>query len=313
MALRLSVICLLVLSGLAACSSDPDSNPRFDFVGSTRLTSNDRILTTPGDTLTTRVTGDLRNDKEPLLKHYTITVDYFAREKDAEKKPSPLVYFDTTFSSPTFNYQLTFGARTTSGAEKWTHSLTNADNKTSSRGYRLTVNNADSAKPYHPYKVFLEAARRTRSRSTLNARQGLVFPGFTVSTNPNAQQLVDLIALPSAAGGIELASPSDATVADAAPFLNINIWPTTARNATSIRRTSLTSAQFNALTKAASIVAVYDTADTPSTPTRSGALVKDNVLVFRTAAGRTGVLLVEDVTNNTATPRATVQVRIDKE
>lgn len=301
----------MVLSGLAACTPEPGSEPRFNFVGSSRFTSNDRLLTTPGDTLTTRVTGDLRNSDDPLLQHYTITVDYTPKEKDDKKKLPQLVYFDTTFSSPNFNYQLTFGARTTSGYERWKHTLTNADGKAISRSYLLTVRNADSLKPYHPYKVFLEAARRTSSRSILQARQGLVFPGFTVRGNPAAQQLVDLIALPSAAGGIELASPTDASVAAAAPFLNVTAWPT--RNATTIRQTSLTQAQFSQLTKATDLVALYDSAKVSTTPTRSGALVKEKVLVFRTATGRTGAIYVEDVTNTTALPRATLQVRVDKE
>ncbi|ALD22050.1 hypothetical protein AM218_13550 [Hymenobacter sp. DG25A] len=302
----------MVLSGLAACTPEPGSEPRFNFVGSSRFTSNDRLLTTPGDTLTTRVTGDLRDSlNDPLLQHYTITVDYTPKEKDEEKKLPQLVYFDTTFSSLNFNYQLTFGARTTSGYERWKHTLTNADGKAVSRSYLLTVRNPDSLKAYHPYKVFLQAARRTSSRSTLNARQGLVFPGFTVRDNPAAQQLVDLIALPSAAGGIELASPTDATVAAAAPVLNSTAWLT--RNATTIRQTSLAQAQFSLLTKATDLVALYDSAKVSTTPTRSGALVKEKVLTFRTAAGRTGAIYVEDVTNNTALPRATLQVRIDKE
>lgn len=304
---RVSLFALLTLTGLAACDPKTGSGPRLEFVGSSRLTSDDKIINTAGDTLTTQLAGSLYHPDDPLLQHYTIVVDYTPKEKAADKQ-FQLVYFDTTFNSATFDYRFTFNTRTSSGQERWKHTLTNTDGTSAQRSYLLTVRNPDSLKEYHPYKAVLEAARRTRSRSALSARAGLVFPIFTVQANPVAQQLTDLLLVPQAAG-VELVAPADKDLTTQVPFLPLGAWPV--RNTTTIHLTHLTPTQFGKLLTAANLVAVYDSTKTAPVPTRSGQLVKDQVLAFRTADGHTGVLLTTDVSNASPSPKATVQVRID--
>ncbi|QIX61420.1 hypothetical protein HER32_09605 [Hymenobacter sp. BT18] len=302
----------LLLSGLlASCAPEPESGPRIEFIGATGLTSNDRVLNTPGDSLVTRLVADTRDGKSASLSRFTITVDYTPFDADTARSNTPeILYFDQSLNgSDAFYYQHRFSARTLSGRERWTFKIVDTEGKTSSRGYLLTVNNPDSLRTYHPYQVPLFAARNATSRSSLAARDGLVFPAFPLKANPGLQASVDLVLVPAAGGAVTLASPTDASVLAAADAVGAGSWVT--RNATALKTTSLSPTQFDQLTTSARITAVFDTVSAPAV-TATEALSKDQVLAFRTTNNRTGLLHVKTLFGTTATPAAIVRVKVNE-
>ncbi|MCR5887966.1 hypothetical protein LRS06_09270 [Hymenobacter sp. J193] len=306
---RLSLYGVLLSTALGACS-DSDSGPRLNFIGATGLTSNDRVLTTPGDSLVTRVFADNRDGKGPELRRFRIKVDYtpLATKKDTPNTPD-LVYLDQAITGSTFYYLHRFSARTQSGRERWTFEVEDVEGNKDSRRYLLTVNNSDSARTFHSYQVPLYAARSASSRSSLAARDGLVFPAYPLLTDATLQASIDLVLIPAANGTVALAAPNDENVSAAAEAVGANAWTT--RNATSLKVTALTPAQFDALNTSALITSSFDASPAAVVP-NTGVLAKDRVIAFRTATGRTGALHVKELFGTTAAPAAIVRVKVNR-
>jgi hypothetical protein len=320
--MRLSLFLLSLLSLLAACTPDPGSGPRVDFIGTSRFVSNNRLVGAPGDTLSTRIFADNRDSATgPLLQRLRITVQYepqarpfiYASPYDPDKAPkdSLLVYLDSTLTTRKFVYQFTFGARTTSGRETWRFEVTDADGKTASRGFRLTTRNADSLSlvvPYHTYLARLQAPVNARTLSFLDLGAGLLFPTTATRPNPNVQERIDLLYVPNSGNNPILATPAD-TLFSTNPILGVKAWPR--RNRTVLKSTRLAPTSFTGATTNQAIIAAFN--DTQNTTiTRTGALALNQVYAFRTAGGQTGLLQVIKLPTSDR-PTVDLQVRVTKE
>ncbi|UOQ54270.1 hypothetical protein [Hymenobacter cellulosivorans] len=304
-----------VAAGLLASACAPDTtsspNPYINFVGSTRYISASRASTTPGDTLTSKLYAETKGDIK--LKRLLITVAYSPRKNPIVYPASgynpnnfaepELVYLDSTLTEQNaLAYQFTFNTRTTSGNEQWKFEVFDTKQLSSSRSFRLTLRNNDSLLDYHRYTVRLQERRNTTSRSFLALSSGLPLPGFTVRTNQQAQQLVDLIYVPTADG-----KPSLATLKDKAVQRDTTLWPT--RRVTLLRRVAEPDrGSFATSITAQSFTSIYNRG-VPITNT--GALTKDNLFAFLTADGKYGLLTVTEV-RPTPTPTLNLQVRIAK-
>lgn len=319
--MRLSLFLLSLLSLLAACTPDPGSGPRIDFVGTTRFVSNDRLVPAPGDTLSTRIFADNRDSANgPLLQRLRITVKYepqsrpfvYASPYDPSTAPKDsVVYLDSLLTVSKFAYQFTFGTRTTSGRETWRFEVTDADGNKASRRFQLTTRNADSLSltvPYHAYLARLQAPVSARTLSFLDLGAGLLFPKTAVRTNPDVQRRIDLLYFPGASNTPILVTPADPLFATN-KILGLNAWPT--RNATVLKSTPLAPTGFTGATSNQAIIAAFDNTQN-ITITRTGALVLNQVYAFRTAGGQTGLLQVTKLPTSDR-PTVDLQVRVTKQ
>ena len=309
---------LLLTTLLVACGK-ADSPVRLDFVGDTNLTSSDRTLNA-GDTIRTHVFVQRRTGGA-ALRHLTITVDY-------QPGPQPIVYpallasftrsmapddvkltmydADIPNQPAEFIFRPTFGARTTSGTERWQYTATDTDGNTATRAYRLTVRRPDSAAVYQLYTLLPRFGPEPTARVYFALRPGLLLPRFAVENQPDNQNLIDLVAV-NTAGTLTLQAPA------AAPLLPAS-WAGTKR-ATSLRRTSLDGNAFNGVVTDAGIVEAYNGAS-GTAGTSSGTLAAGNVLAFRTDAadGRVekyGLISIAAV-SQAAVPTLTCVVRMQK-
>ncbi|MCB2380000.1 hypothetical protein LGH70_20570 [Hymenobacter sp. BT635] len=324
MRIRSSLGVCFLLGGLAACSSDlnSDPNPYLDLVGSTRYVSTNRVVTTPGDTLTSKLYAAVANlAGSDSLERLRITVAYSPflnpiaypanyNPTTDEGKSEELVYLDTMLrAKPPLKevaFQFTFGTRTATGREVWRFEVEDSQQRTASRSFRLTLRNNDSALVYHRYAVRLQRPATVASRSYLALLPGLALPKFTVRTNLAAQQLIDLMYLPSSSGAV-LASPTDA---EALKIMK-DPWPSATRRATKLRLVARSdSTGFGSATTSQSFQEIYDRAPlAPSTST--GVLRKNQLVAFLTADNKYGLILVSDV-KTTPVPTLDLQVRIAK-
>ena len=320
--MRLSLFLLSLLSLLAACTPDPSSGPRIDFVGTTRFVSNNRLVTAPGDTLSTRIFADNRDSANgPLLQRLRITVQYepqarpfvYATPYNPEEAPKdePLVYLDSALSTRKFAYQFTFGTRTTSGRETWRFEVTDADGKAASRSFQLTTRNADSLSqlvPYHTYLARLQAPVNTRTLSFLDLGAGLLFPTTATHRNPAIQERIDVLYFPSSGNAPILVTPSDPLFVTN-NILGIKAWPK--KSATVLKLTQLTPTGFTGATNNQAIIAAFDNPQN-TTSSRSLVLTLNQVLAFRTAGGQTGLILVEKLPTADR-PTVDLRVRVTKQ
>ena len=278
--------CLLSACLLGACAKEKGPL-RLYFVSSGRFTSGNRAGVGPGDTLSTRLYADANpnsNTAGNVLTRFQVTVSYtplrapFAYPvpltgfsyKDLPNDP-PIVYLDTLLSPrpSTFLYTSVFGARTTSGTEKWTFTATDGNNS-SVRAFVLAVRQSDSLDVVHAYTLKLPAlATGVAARRFLDLRAGLAYPRYSVR-NRAVQQSIDLILLPD---GQRLASPSN-------PALKLDtVWKAPLRQ-TIFRLTALTATSFANTKDTTAIHEAFVAAGAAANQTLLPRLLVDQVYAF---------------------------------
>ena len=308
------------LALLAACDPALGPGPRIALVGSTRFLSANRLLTIPGDTVTTKLYASTA-ETEPLTR-VRIAVTFTPRKepldrsalqasntlyRDYPKDSVGLVYLDTLLSPRTreFVFQNTVSIRTTSGRETWTYEATDSENRTSQTSIVLALNNADSALVYHRYTVRLQTPRDFDSRPYLALLPGLTFPRYSARMSQGVQQLIDLIYLPGANNGVVLASPADQRIPLA--------WPVGGRRATQLRApTAIPDLNaFSAADTDLELTAAFDTGTALADPLRTPPLTKGQIIAFRTADQKSGLIYVDSFVL-TPVPSVVLQVHIQK-
>ncbi|RFP66184.1 hypothetical protein D0N36_05565 [Hymenobacter lapidiphilus] len=309
--MRFRSILLLVLPGLlAACEPGLGSGPRVQFVADSRLTATARRLTTPADTVTTRIYARAEGDN--LLQRLLITVTYEPKPEPitysvlAEKEPpEDIVYLDSAVSSlKELVFQSTQPTRSTAGAETWRYEAFDAENRKGARSLRLYLPRADSLAVFHSYSVTLDAPRAgvSDTRRFLALREGLALPGFSVRNLPANQQRIDLIyQIDNAASAPVLSLPTEES-------LKLT-WPQ--RRATQIRSTSLDSIAFQNAGTTALLRSAYDSGLGFARPATTGTLRQGQVVAFLTPEGKPGLLRVQRI-GTTNRRQLTIQVRVGK-
>ena len=333
---------LLLLPVLLAACAKTDTPVRLDFIGTTGLTSGNRTVQA-NDTLTTRAYAASRDND---LRRLRVTVKYEPTRNpiiypspissyDPTKTPNDdaLTYLDsvlTVASPPTATFTgrelllpNQFVARATSGTELWQYTATDTDGQSASRALRVTVRKADSAQVYHSYTALLRpvvptspaapAPVRDRARVFLNLRTGLLLPKYALINNENSLQanqlLIDLICL-SRSNTVSLSAPAASRVLT----LSAGTWPVANRRATRLRRTSLSTTEFDNVKTSALLATAFSNGTRFTDSLSTGTLTKGQVIAFRTIEDnteRTGLLLISDLVLGTA-PTLTCTVRVQK-
>lgn len=321
----------LLAGALAGCGAKATGPLSLDFVGSTRYTTGNRTVG-PADTLATNLYALTdTTDRANYLTRFTVTVRYSPRRAPFAY-PNPINQFinnlpadSVTFMDSTlaggrrprpgdFLYTPVFGARTTAGTERWTFTA-RAQSGSSSRSFTLAVRRPDSAAVFHNYALNLRVPASTvAARRFIDLKSGLALPAYSVlgtPTNPELQQLTDLIVLPD---GLRLVSPDSASLY--AP-LSAARWLQSNRRRTRFRLTTLGLAGFTSQQDTVAIRNQFTGTGRAYLP----ALAINQVYAFRAtnpagAAGRGsvyGLLLVESLPNGTNTTGLRLQVRLAKQ
>jgi hypothetical protein len=337
---------LLFLGGvlLTACTDVTEkTGQRIDFVGSTRLTASNKVTSTPGDTLASRIFAEANpDDPSQILTRLRITVTYSPR-RDPFLYPTPvsslnrdlidknpdagLIYLDTllTANPKSLLFTSVFGVRTTTGYERWQYDLLSPDTMVqASRAFRVSMRRTDSLNTYHDYTLRLVSpASRPEARRFLQLKAGLALPAYSVlsmnTSRPASQavlqKLTDLIQLPDGLSFVTPDAPTSGTF-----NLRDSRWPTANRRATRIYRTAVSDITFATLLTDAAIMAAYNTAQATggTTGQRIGPVAAGEVYAFRTAetTPRYGVMLVVSVPVSTSTTTTTglrLQIRMAKQ
>jgi hypothetical protein len=257
MRLVLILFSVLLLAGCGAKTSGPLA---LYFLSSSRFTSGNRTNVGAADTLATSLYAltDTATDKSNTLTRFTATVTYSPR-REPFAYPTQLnlfinnipadpevTYLDTTLTRGDFLYTSVFGARTTSGTERWTFTAKDKNDNSSSRTFVLAVRPTDSLALYHNYTLRLRVpATTTAARRFIDLKSGLALPAYSVVGQvPNAtlQQLTDVIVLPD---GLRLVSPDTLSAVSSLLRLNDTRWPASNRRSTRFQLTALLPADFN--------------------------------------------------------------------
>ncbi|WP_162910798.1 hypothetical protein [Hymenobacter oligotrophus] len=290
---------LLAPALLGSCGADPSPAPYLDFLSEGALLTNTRAAT-PSDTFRTRAFSEVRDAaRSPKLRRFTIGVQYSVRlnNQEARVEEPERLYLDTLISGRDFFlFTNRLKASNISGRETWTYAVEDADGQTTRRSYVLTVRQPDSIRTWLSYSARLEPSVRRTSLAALATPRGLVLPAHAADAR-GFQELIDLVYVPNGTGPT-LAAPG-AAAAETAPNLKVRGWAT--RRNTGLQLTALTPTGFGQINSDVAITAAVAAAGN-----RVGSLrvQKDQVLAFRTADNKDGLLLVRDV--GTTSPVALV-------
>ncbi len=317
---------LVVLSGFLLAGCAKVSGPlKLYFIGASRFTSGNRAGIGPGDTLATSLYAVTDNPpgSNNHLTHFTATVRYTPRRAPFAYPipinlfvnnigPDSLVtYVDTVLTGPNFLFTPVFGARTTSGTERWTFTANDNNSNSAARSFVLAVRRSDSLAVYHDYLLKLRVPATTRSdRRFIDLKSGLALPAYSVlgAGGPSAsqtqlQQLTDMVVLPN---GLGLASPD---VANLDPIR----WPTANRRMTHFVLTSYLPTDYTSAQDVVTIQNQFVGASTSAITT----LIKDQIYAFQAFRpdGRAvyGLLRVLNLPNGSTSVGLQLQVRVAKQ
>jgi hypothetical protein len=325
MRLLLGVLSGCLLAGLlAGCGAKASGPLALYFVGSTRFTTGNRTGVNPADTLATNLYAITdTTDKTNHLTHFTVTVRY-TPQRAPFAYPNPInlflnnlppdslvTFMDSTLTRGDFLYTPVFGARTTSGTERWTFTTTDGNSNSSARSFVLAVRRSDSTAVFNSYTLNLRVPATTKAaRRFIDLKSGLALPAYSVlGTTPNTdlQQLTDLIVLPD---GLRLASPD--TVGKLVAF-NDTRWAPANRRSTRFRLTTLLPAGFTSLQDTVAIRNQF----TGTGQAYLRTLAADQVYAFRVEGPPRkgyiyGLMRVKSVPNGTSTVGLSLEVRMAK-
>lgn len=295
---------LAAASLLTACNQAPRP-VRLDFIGSSRFTSSARTVG-PADTLSTRLyaSGDSVN-KVPLT-HFVVAVTYDPTSNPVvyaspavplvnQQADPRLIWLDSTLSGAAakqFVYQTSFGARTTSGRERWEFTASDGANS-ATRTFQLQVRRADSLADFHQYTLRIPTAPARPPRPFVALRPGLAFPASMLrASGAPGRQLIDLEYRPGATS------------------LSVYRNPDQPARSAQLRATALDSAAFTRLTTPSLIAGVFG--QQPGGPVAAtGQLARNTVVAFRTVDNYAGVFRVSRLAQ-TPYPVLEIQVRVVK-
>ena len=312
--------CFLGLAALLAACTKAPSPVRLDFVGATNLTSSNRLVNAADTTLTYAYAE--QGTDGAALSHLKITVTY-------SPDPEPIVYPALLSSyvasnTPTgeqltmldmdlpklpsqYLFRPTFGARSTSGNERWEYTVTDVKGQTATRAYRLTVHKPDSAAVYQSYTVLPRLVPNAMARVYLALTPGLLLPHFAVDSSAVAanQNMIDLVVV-NTNNVITLQAPHVATLP--ATWASTN----TKKRTTRLRLTTLDGTGFAAVVTAADLATAFKSVSVADTTNeRSGPVSINNVFAFRTSDGKYGLLYVSTLTF-APVPALTFAIHIQK-
>jgi hypothetical protein len=242
-------------------------------------------------TLTGGVVAEAKLDE---VKFYWVTETSESQIGEAITSFSSGVF--TTSDDLNYNFRITIDGLTESGKIKLT--ATDKDNQTSSKSIDVTVEGG--AVNFNEFTAILMGAQSNAAGSTLDADAGTVYKLADASSN---QALIDILYYYGSTNKATFVAPNDETVnGGSSDFTWTQSWTT--QNATKFGVSTMTSAEFDAITDA-DLAAITGLSASKATD-----LGVDDVLNFVTAGGKNGALKVTALTaSNSGTITITVKIQ----
>lgn len=271
----LSLLLLASAVFVSSCTKDETVNgPSLNLKGQSGYTSSD--VTVPAGTDVTIGVIGTAGDKN--LTRFVLTVIN-------DNNPQDVV--DTTFNSSTFNLDiaLTFSASSV-GENRINMTLTDKDGNQDTESFKVTVEAQTNVVKYEG--VLLGSSNDTEPSfysTTTNER----FTVGQLTTNTTNQAKVDFLFFKKSEPDANvLASPRD-PLANAVAIFKLNLW--TNKNETYFNTTTITAAEFDAIGS----TYVFDDFNTSAQKTSITALAEGQVVMFKTAEGKLGLVKVVDL------------------
>lgn len=282
---------LLILTGMffSSCKKDEDPNPpTINFKGGTHVpTGMDYI---DGDiTLTTAeqfmVGLTASSNSDANLKNIKIIRDF--------ENVISITQFDSTFNESSFAADIIFMAYPTPGTEVWTFTVTDKNDLTSSVSFTITTEQVASGIIEYTDKIL--GSHQSATGSSFASFDGSVYS--LADAKANAEK-IDFLYFFGATNLATLAAPDDADAANVFFDATNGLQTWSVLNDTRFKDAGLTSAQFDAVMNSTELFII---ASQPAPDaSKASELEVDDVLAFKTAAGKYGLVKVTNIVEGAA-------------
>lgn len=213
-----------------------------------------------------------------------------------------------TINAESYLGSFTFYAPPAPQVEKFTFTLTDKAGETSTKVITITATPAVNPNPItsHIDIIMLGAQTNGTYGSYLDANTGTVYKQIQSIPNSAAIDMIYFYGTnASLNNNATLASPKDATVNGGTGNLAMAVGMNP-QNDTKFAATTITAAQFDAMTNDADFPA------TVTAGTKANNLAADDVIAFKTADGKIGLIKIKAFTGTAATGTMTVDVKIQQ-
>lgn len=271
---------------VTSCSKDEDDPPTLDLKGTTGYTSSDATISVD-ETILVGVIAAAGTEK---LSSFNLTV----RHNNVDE-----FSFDTTLNADNFNmdFEIPFSAEFI-GTNLVTMKVVDKGGSTAQQSFTITVESG--AVPVNKYSGIEFGSHNDAVGSFYNSEENAI---YTIGTSIDNQAKVDFIYYYGDTHGNTIAAPDDEIVATITTF-GLDAWTT--KNATRFKADVMTAAQFDLI------------GDDYEFPTFDGdakyidQLEVDDVIYFKTAAGKLGLIKVVSVTTPNRGDRATFDIIVQE-
>jgi ribosomal protein L21E len=289
-----SLLGLLLVGGMAVLSScnKDEANPTLDITSGGTVTGN----TTLGQDVAFSV-GITATGPDSKLKKFTVTRTDV--NNTTTTKP------DTSINSDNFTYTYNGKTGQVAGTETYVFTITDDNGNTASKTLTITI----SGSGVTDYTAKMIGGQNNAAGSFFSTTTGAVYQITDAKNNPTAIDLCYYFGTTVSGENAVIASPDDT---EANVYYGASNRPSTwaSRNSTRLATTSLTAADFtdvNTLTKLQNNAAPANTA----TDTRITNLSVNDVIAFKTGAGKLGLFRVSALTA-TSNGAITIEVKVQQ-
>jgi hypothetical protein len=285
----------IFISSCATDNTTADLPPTIEFVTGTGYISGDATLTV-GSPFTIKVLAQANTTSTAKLE--TLKVSGISNN---------IVVFDTTYSIPsagqsTYSAAVSFTAMPTTGVMRIEFKVTDKDGQSATISLQITTESGTT--PINTFTMKILGSYNSSTGSSFASIDGSV---YTLAEAFTHQASVDFLYWWGASTSATIGAPDDPNAN--LVFTGANGLPNwTTKNATRFVITTLTVAEFNAITDG-NVLA--DIAAGATTLTRIGQLVSDNVLGFKTQSGKYGLIKVNSI-NEGAAGDITIDVKVQQ-
>ncbi len=273
-----------------SCTKDEDkTGPSINLKGGTGYTSTD-VTVQVEDIIKVGVTGTTDGANFNRFKFSIVSNNVVD------------VVLDSTFNSSNFNWDYSF-AFTSVGEANLTFELFDKDGNVVDESFLVTVE--DPAMQINKYLNVTVGSWNDQVGSFYSTTENVVYTRGQLTNVPNNQAKIDFVYFHGVDNKNAIASPDDSQVVTIQDLQMIG-W--TNKNSTRFNSTNITGAQFDQIGETYQ----FPTFNMGSQATIMSDLVEGQVILFKTEAGKLGLIKVVDVTNPSRGDQATLSIIVQK-
>ena len=209
---------------------------------------------------------------------------------------------DSSFFVPYFNAEITSYTRSVVGQEKWTYTLTSADNEVNEKS--ITITTQFIFEPINEYSSIIIGAQKNSNGNAFSSKNGTIYSMADAKSN---SAKIDWLYLNDSTNLATIAAPIDPAVALIYNDSTSGVGTWSVKNSTTFKKVT-DPVNWPSITNDSVIISETYSGINFS---KIAALAKYDILSFVTASGKRGLIRIDDI-SGTVAGQITISVKVQK-